>query len=53
MLQALNLDFRQVGNILYIAPDIVTIQNRDDLVIGFTVIDHLNAAQHASPQQYL
>ena len=46
VLQALGLDVGQVGNVVNASPDIVAFQHRHNLVVGFTAVDHLDAAYY-------
>ena len=50
MLESLCLDRRQIRNIGHATPNVVSIQYRDDLIVGLTTVDHLDTTDHSRIQ---
>src|SRR6266508_504482 len=53
MNQALDQGFGDAGKLFDLVPKRIVVENRDDLVGGFTVVDHLDASDEARAQQNL
>jgi hypothetical protein len=52
VLEALDEHGRELRDVLDVIPDVVAFEHADDLVVGFTAIDELDAADHARAQQH-
>jgi hypothetical protein len=50
MLKTLNDDGGHLSEILYSTPNIITVEYRNDLVVGLATVDHLDTAKHFSLQ---
>src|SRR5262249_60881154 len=53
VLDALEQRWRQIADLLRLAPDVIALEYRDDLVVGLAVIDDFQSPHHASAQQHL
>ena len=53
MLDALEQRRRQIADLLRLAPDVIALEHRDDLVVGLAAIDDLQSPHHAGAQQHL
>ena len=53
MLQPLNEHGRYVADVAGAAPDEIVVQDADDLVVGLSAVDHLEAADDPGPHDDL
>ena len=53
MLDALEQSRRQLAELLRLAPHVIALEHRDDLVVGLTAIGDFESAHHARAEQHL
>src|ERR1700758_2825071 len=53
VLDALEQRRRQIADLLRLAPDVIALEYRDDLVVGLAAVDDLQPADYADTQQHL